>query len=97
MYVSAKYSCVGSTIALYTLHFLGTVITCCEHTRFQSPPNASEAASIPLLMSASMVLADATMLPRYMKFLTDSSGVQHVDRLRFVRVEIGRTCQFSAD
>ena len=86
MYVSAEYSNVGSTIALYTLHFLGTVITCCDHTRFQTPPKAQEAVSIRLLMSASMVLADATMLPRYMKFLTDFSGVQYISTCRSIEV-----------
>ena len=42
--VSAEYSSVGSTIALYTLHFVETEILCCDHTRFHSPPKAPEAA-----------------------------------------------------
>ena len=38
--VSVEYSSVGSSVALYTLHFMDTLIPCCDHTRFQSPPKA---------------------------------------------------------
>ena len=34
-YVSAEYSSVGSTIALYTLHFVETKIPCCDHNRLK--------------------------------------------------------------
>ena len=68
MYVSAEYSSVGSTSAWYTLHFVETEIPCCDHTGFHSPPNAPDAARIRLLISTSIVLSDATVLPRYVKF-----------------------------
>ena len=66
---------IGSTIVLYTLHSVETVMPCCDHTRFHSPPKAPEAACIRLLMSISMVLSDPTVLPRYVKLLTDFSGM----------------------
>ena len=50
-------------------------IPCCDHTRFHNPPNVPEAAWIRLLMSTSMVLSDATVLHRCVKFLTDFSGI----------------------
>ena len=75
MYVSAEHNSLGSTISLYTLHFVETAIPCCDHTRSHSPPQAPEAACIRLLISTSMVLSGATVLPRYVKFLTDFSGV----------------------
>ena len=75
VYVSAEYSSVGSTTALYTLHFVEIAMPCCDHTRFQNPPKAPEAARIRLLISMSMVLSDAIVLPKYVKLLTDFSGV----------------------
>ena len=38
------HSSVGSTIALYILHFVKTEIQCCDHTRFYNSPKAPEAA-----------------------------------------------------
>ena len=75
MYVSAEHSSAGNTIALYTLHFVEIVMPSCDHTRLPSPPNAPEAAHIRLLISTSMVLSDAIVLPKYVKFLTDFSEV----------------------
>ena len=74
----AEYSSVGSTIALYTWHFVEIVMPCCNHTRFQSPSKVPEAARIRLLMSMSMVLSDAIVLPKYVKLLTYFSGVPYI-------------------
>ena len=57
------------------LRCVETAIPSCDHTRFQSPPKAPEAVCIRLLISTSMVLSGATVLPRYVKFLIDFSGV----------------------
>ncbi|KAI0240750.1 hypothetical protein LSAT2_008472 [Lamellibrachia satsuma] len=73
--IRAEYSSVGSTTALYTLHFVEIAMPCCDHTCFKSPPKAPEAARIRLLISTSMVLSDAIMLPKYVKLLTDFRGV----------------------
>ena len=53
---------------------------CCDHTRFQSPPKAPEAARIRLLISMSMVLS------KYVKLLTDFSGVPYISMCGLVEV-----------
>ena len=99
MYVSAEHINVESAFALYTLHFVETVMSRCNHTRFQIPTKAPEAVCIRLVISTSMVFSDSTVLPSYEKLLTDFSMAcrrfQHVVRLRFVQEEAGRTSQFS--
>ena len=72
MYVSAEYSSVGSTIALYTLHFVETEIPCCDHTCFHSPPKAPE---LPRYVK---FLTDFVACHRF----------QHVDRLKFDRMVV---------
>ena len=59
---------------------------CCDHTRFQSPPKAPEAPRIRLLISMSMVLSDAIVLPKYVKLLTDFSGVPYISMCGMVEV-----------
>ena len=86
MYVSAGYSSVGSTIALYILHFVEILISCCDYTRFQSPQKAPEAAWIRFLISTSMVLSDATVLPMYVKFLINFSGVLKISTCGSIEV-----------
>ena len=76
----AMVESILSTVVLavqppFTLHFVEIAMPCCDHTRFQSPPKAPEAARIWLLISMSMVLSDAIVLPKYVKLLTDFSGV----------------------
>ena len=59
---------------------------CCDHTRFQSPPKAPEAAPIRLLISMTMVLSDAIVPPKYVKLLTDFSGVPYISMCDLVEV-----------
>ena len=70
VYVSAEYSSVGSTLALYTLHFVETVIPCYDHSHFQNPTNAPEVPCIWLI-----IYTDAKVMPRYANFVTDFNGV----------------------
>ena len=57
---------VSVTIALHTLHFVEIEMSCCDHFLFQTPPKAPE-----LLSSISVVLSDAIVLPKFLKFLID--------------------------